>query len=120
MEITVKSTDTFHTFYLKGRLDLASSSELKEKVKEYLKQGRTNIILNLAQVDFINSSGLGTLVSTLKEVRTARGKIVLCCLAPYVKEIFEITQLTHIFDIYVDEGRAQEGFIQSVTMQTNQ
>lgn len=118
MDISVKSTETFHTFYVKGKLDLTSSSEVKEKVKEYLEQGRINIILNLAQVDFINSSGLGTLVSTLKEVRTAKGRIALCCLAPYVQEIFEITQLSHIFDIYVGENEAQAAFGQRKTAAT--
>ncbi len=113
MEITVKSSDNFNTFYLKGRLDLTSSSELKEKVKEYLEQGKVYILLNLAQVDFINSSGLGTLVSTLKEVRSVKGRIALCCLAPYVQEIFEITQLSHIFDIYVSENEARSAFTDS-------
>jgi anti-sigma B factor antagonist len=110
MDITVKSADKYNTFYLKGRLDLTSSSELKEKVREYLDQGKVNIILNLAHVDFINSSGLGTLVSTLKEVRTAKGRIALCSLAPYVQEIFEITQLSHIFDIYPGEEEAFAAF----------
>jgi anti-sigma B factor antagonist len=110
MDITVKSANNCNTFLLKGRLDLTSSSELKEKVKEYLDQGKLNIILNLAHVDFINSSGLGTLVSTLKEVRKARGRIALCSLAPYVQEIFEITQLSHIFDIYPGEDEAQSAF----------
>jgi len=110
MEIKVKSTDNYTIFYLKGRLDLTSSSELKEKVREYLDQGRVYLVLNLAHVDFINSSGLGTLVSTLKEVRTAKGRIALCSLAPYVQEIFEITQLSHIFDIYPGENEALSAF----------
>lgn len=110
MDITIKTAGNCSTFHLKGRLDLTSSSELKEKVKEYLDQGKVNIILDLAQVDFINSSGLGILVSTLKEVRTVKGRIALCSLAPYVQEIFEITQLSHIFDIYPGEEEAFSTF----------
>ncbi|MBD3217086.1 MAG: anti-sigma factor antagonist [candidate division Zixibacteria bacterium] len=119
MEITVKAEEAFHVFHLKGRLDLTSSSELKEKVKEHLEQGKVNILLNMAQVDFINSSGLGTLVSTLKEVRTANGRIALCSLAPYVQEIFEITQLSHIFDIFPGEKEAFAAFGQKKAAHTS-
>lgn len=110
MEITVKSADNYNSFHPKGRLDLTGSSELKQKVKEYLDQGKVNIILNLAQVDFIDSSGLGTLIATLKEVRTAGGGIAMCSLAPYVQEVFEITQLSHNFDIYPGEDEARSTF----------
>jgi anti-sigma B factor antagonist len=120
MDISVKEQNSLCTFYLKGRLDLTSSSELKEKVKESLDQGKLNILLNLTQVDFINSSGLGTLVSTLKEVRTAQGRIALCCLAPYVQEIFEITQLSHIFDIFTGESDAQAALSQKTVSGTTQ
>ncbi|HER00341.1 MAG TPA: anti-sigma factor antagonist [candidate division Zixibacteria bacterium] len=110
MEIKVKTAQVFQVFNLKGRLDLTSSSELKTIVREHLNQGKVNILLNLAQVDFINSSGLGTLISTLKEVRGANGKVALCSLSPYVQEIFEITQLSHIFDIYPGETEALAAF----------
>ena len=106
MEISVKVSDKFCTFQLKGRLDLTSSSELKERVQQCLADGHKNILLNMSQVDFINSSGLGTLVSTLKIVRTDSGRIALSSLAPYVREIFEITQLSHIFDIFENESEA--------------
>ena len=110
MQITVKSAQVFQVFHLKGRLDHTCSPELKSIVKEHLNEGKVNILLNLAQVDFIDSSGLGTLISTLKEVRRANGKIALCNLSPYVQEIFEITQLTHIFDIFPGENEALAAF----------
>jgi len=110
MEIRVSENDSVLTLSLKGRLDFSSSSELKEQILEHVKQGKKNIVLNLDQVDFINSSGLGTLVSILKEVRLAKGKMVLSNLATYVQEIFEITQLSHIFEIFASEAEARETF----------
>ena len=62
------------------------------------------------KVDFINSSGLGALVSILKEVRNSQGSMRLTNLAPYVKEIFDITQLTNIFEIFPDEKQAISSF----------
>ena len=95
---------------LEGRLDLASASALKETSKEVLAKQSKKMILNLGKVDFINSSGLGALVSVLKEVRNNQGAMKLTNLAPYVKEIFDITQLSNIFEIYTDEGKALNSF----------
>ena len=113
MDISVKTTDNCCVFNLKGRLDLTSSAQLKDKVQQNLEEGHKNILLDMSQVDFINSSGLGTLVSTLKVVRTHAGRIVLSSLAPYVQEIFEITQLSHIFEIFESESEACNCFEKS-------
>jgi anti-sigma B factor antagonist len=106
MDITANDVDGILTLALKGRLDFASCSTLKKRILEYVKDGKNNIILNLAQVDFINSSGLGTLVSILKEVRLAKGRLIITNLAAYILEIFEITQLSHIFEIHASEAEA--------------
>lgn len=112
MEIRVTEHVDFITLSLKGRLDIASSASLKDDILRHVGRGQNRIILNLAQVDFINSSGLGTLVSILKEVRLAKGRLVLSNLASYVQEIFEITQLSNIFDIFASEADAQDVFLQ--------
>ena len=66
--------------------------------------------LNLSEVDFINSSGLGVLVSIMKEARLRKGRLTLSNLATYVQEIFEITQLSHIFEIFNSEAEALESY----------
>lgn len=108
MNISSESHDNCTLLRLEGRLDLNSSSKLKEQVKELVSEGSTNVVLELGGVGFVNSSGLGTLVSILKDVRIVKGQMVLCNLAQYVQEIFEITQLSHIFDIYATETEAME------------
>jgi len=95
---------------LDGRLDLTSASALKEASKDVLSNDTKKMVLNLDRVDFINSSGLGALVSILKEVRNSQGTMKLTNLAPYVKEIFDITQLSNIFDIFSDESQALSSF----------
>jgi len=72
------------------------------------------IHLNLAEVDFINSSGLGILVSLMKEIRLHRGRLTLSNLVSYVQEIFEITQLSRIFEIFTSQEEALNSF-QAVT-----
>jgi len=108
MKIEVKRNGDSAQLMLKGRLDLESSASVKEEIRRSLGQGCVKLVLNLQGVEFINSSGLGALVSALKEIRLAKGRLVVCRLAPYVREIFEITQLSHIFEIYATEGEALE------------
>lgn len=110
MEMIVREKGSVTVIQLTGRLDLASGSSLKEQVKKLLAKNDTTIHLNLAQVEFINSSGLGALVSIMKEVRLTKGRLTLSNLASYVQEIFDITQLSHIFEIYQTEDEALASF----------
>ncbi|MFH2055245.1 MAG: STAS domain-containing protein [bacterium] len=118
MEIVTTERDNVVILSLKGRLDFSSSTSLKERVMEMMREGRRQFVINMAQVDFINSSGLGTLVSVLKEVRLAKGRMALAKLGTYVQEIFEITQLSHIFEIFEHEEEAWSA-VQSVPVTVN-
>ena len=110
MEIAKKEEGTVAVLSLKGRLDLASGSQLKEEIRKLFERNLTSIHLNLAEVEFINSSGLGSLVSIMKEVRLVKGRLTLSNLASYVQEIFDITQLSHIFEIFQSEEEALASF----------
>lgn len=110
MEIVVREEGPVAALSLKGRLDLASGAGLKDQVKKMLDKEKSLLHLNLAEVDFINSSGLGVLVSIMKEVRLRKGRLTLSDLAAYVQEIFEITQLSNIFEIFKTEAEALESY----------
>ncbi|HKK20117.1 MAG TPA: STAS domain-containing protein [candidate division Zixibacteria bacterium] len=110
MEISIQEEGGISVLQLKGRLDLASGAGVKEQVKQLLGQEKSLIHLNLSQVDFINSSGLGVLVSIMKEVRMRKGRLTLSELVSYVQEIFEITQLSHIFEIYTSQQEALNSY----------
>jgi len=110
MDIQKRIEGDISILSLEGRLDLTSASSLKDASKIVLENESKKMILNMERVDFINSSGLGALVSILKEVRNSQGSMKLTNLAPYVKEIFDITQLTNIFDIFPDEKQALSSY----------
>jgi anti-sigma B factor antagonist len=114
MEISRRYDDDVAILDVAGRLDLNSSNELKASAREIVSGGNCKLIVNMAKVDFINSSGLGSLVSLLKDVRMNNGRMRLSNLAPFVKEIFEITQLDNIFDIYSDEKNARRSFAETM------
>lgn len=86
-------------FSLDGKLDLNASKPLKEMFDKYL-DDKDSIVLDLDNVDFANSSGLGLLVSLLKTAKGKNKNLYLCALRPYIKELFDVTQLNRIFDIY--------------------
>ncbi len=106
MDYRVEKHESVDVVRISGRLDLVSSNNLKDCVRQRLGEKRTLLVLNMKGVDFINSSGLGALVSILKDVRLVNGRLVLSELAPYVQEIFAITQLSNVFEIHTTEKEA--------------
>lgn len=113
MEIRCVEKHMVTQMTITGKLDLMNAVEVKEKVKASLDRERTMIHIDMSGVDFINSSGLGAMVSMLKEIRLRQGRLTLSNLAPYIVEIFEITQLSNVFEIYetVEEAMASYGGI---------
>jgi len=110
MEFRAESIDHVDVLHLTGRLDLVSSSALKDQVRQRLQDRRNLIVLGCAALDFINSSGLGALISAMKDARLSNGRLVLCALRPFVDEIFEITELKKIIDVYPDVESAVASF----------
>lgn len=110
MEINRKDEQTVAVLALSGRLDLGNGNQLKQNIKEILDSGRTAIHLNLKDLEFVNSSGLGALVSIMKEIRLHRGRLTISDMAEYVREVFDITQLSHIFEIFPTEEEALRSY----------
>lgn len=100
MDIVCSRRDDIAVLTLSGKLDLGNAGEVKTRVKSLLEDQQKIIHFDMTAVDFINSSGLGAMVSMMKEIRMHQGRLTLSNLAPYVKEIFDITQLSNVFEIY--------------------
>lgn len=82
------------------RLDAHNSGELKNRMLSLFEEGKINIVINLSEVRFIDSSGLGALVSGYKNASARNGNLKLCCLQPQVKSMFELTRLHRVFEIF--------------------
>jgi anti-sigma B factor antagonist len=85
------------------------ASLLRDTVKEALATNN-RIVLNLGDVDYIDSTGLGTLAGLYTSVHNANGAIKLMGLTKYVSNLLEITKLLTIFDVYNSEAEAVESF----------
>ncbi|MBL1257272.1 STAS domain-containing protein [Methylocystis sp. Sn-Cys] len=82
------------------RLDAHNSSELKERILRTLEEGGRRLVVDLADVKFIDSSGLGALLSGYKNASQRSGTFVLSGLQPRVRSMFELTRLNRVFEIY--------------------
>jgi anti-sigma B factor antagonist len=89
------------------------SSELRDKVRGLIEQNK-RIILNLAEVSYIDSGGLGTLVALYTTARNAGGAVKLLKLTPRVDDLMQITKLLTVFEVYDNEKEAITSFREGV------
>lgn len=88
-----------------GRLDANIAPDLKKVVSEIVTGGTSRIMLDLEKVQFMDSSGLGAVISSFK-LTGQKGEFVICNMNEAVKEIFALTHMDRLFEIYpnADEG----------------
>ena len=91
---------------LAGEIDMRCSVDLRGKFMELLQKKPPVLIVDMAQVDFMDSSGLATLVEALQWTRRNGGQLKLVALKQRVRSIFEISRLESIFQIYENEAEA--------------
>ena len=96
---------------LSGQIKLGEgSSVLRETVKDLLGKGRKKILLNLADINYIDSSGVGELVSAFTSVRNQGGELKLLHLTKKVHDILQITKLYTVFDVRDNEPAVISAF----------
>ena len=87
-----------------GILDSTQAAEVRTQVSEALATGAKTLLIDLKDTTFIDSSGLGTLISVLKKVRSQGCEMVVCSASPQVKMLFELTSMDQVFQIYEDRA----------------
>ena len=111
MNITTREVSHVTIVDLNGRITLgAETGQLRDSVRQLIAEGKKKIILNLAHVDYIDSSGVGELVSSFTTVRNAGGELKLLSLSKKVSDILQVTKLYTVFDIKEDEFTAVKSF----------
>jgi anti-sigma B factor antagonist len=96
---------------MQGRISLGEeSATVRNLLMDLLSQGHTKILLNMAGVDYVDSSGLGALVSSVTSVRKAGGEMKLVNLSEKVDDLMEVTRLYTVFDIPDNEEAALKSF----------
>ncbi|MCX6068533.1 MAG: STAS domain-containing protein [Chloroflexi bacterium] len=106
MDIKKTSNGSVQILQLKGRFDAHEVGPVKDWLKEQADSGYVRLVVNLSEVNFIDSSALSTLVQGLKHCREKGGDLMLCNLQQPVRVIFELTRLDKAFGIYPSEQAA--------------
>jgi anti-sigma B factor antagonist len=94
-----------------GRITLGEgSSVFRETIKDLVSKGNKKVLLNLADVSYIDSSGIGELVSGFTSVSNAGGNLKLLNLTKRIQDLLQITKLYTVFDVYDSESTAVTSF----------
>jgi anti-sigma B factor antagonist len=107
MKVTTRQVDGVTILDLSGRITLGEGSVLlRDSIRDLLSKGQKSILLNLADVNYIDSSGIGELVSAYTTVRNQGGELKLLNLTKKVHDLLQITKLYTVFDVKDDEATA--------------
>lgn len=109
LDIVVKQEGGVVILICSGCLDSLTSSYLREEVDSQIEAGCRAMIINLLEVEFIDSVGLGTLVVRLHRMVEHGGTIFLVCNRPEIRKMFDVTGLSKIFHIYPSRDEAIRG-----------
>lgn len=111
MKTSNREVDHVSIVDVRGRIVLGGETDmLRRTVRELIAKDKKKIILNLAEVDYIDSSGVGELVASFTAVRNSGGELKLLNLTQKVQDILNVTKLYTVFDIKDDEFKAVKSF----------
>ncbi len=111
LKMTDRMVDGVAVESMDGRIVLGEeSTALREKVKTLLGSGKKKIVLDMANVSYIDSSGLGALVASHTSARAQGATLKLCNLGTKFQEILQVTKLVTVFEVYPSEAAAIASF----------
>jgi anti-sigma B factor antagonist len=111
MKATIRQVDSVTVIDVSGRITLGEGCvQLRQLIREELAKGNKHMLVNLAEVTYIDSSGIGELVSAFTAVSNQGGKLKLLKLTKKVHDLLQITKLYTVFDVHDDETKAISSF----------
>jgi anti-sigma B factor antagonist len=111
LKMTNREVDGVSVVALDGRIVLGEESNaLREKVKSLIAEGKKKVVLNMANITFIDSAGLGTLVASHHSAKSQGAALKLAHLGSKFQEVLQITKLLTVFDVYNTEAEAVSSF----------
>jgi anti-sigma B factor antagonist len=108
--VSVRQADGVSLVDVSGRLTSFETKAFRQMIYSLVKDGHTNIVLNLTDLEYLDSSGVGELARNYMSVVKKGGAMKVVGLAPKVEEILKITQLYQVFPEFPDEASALQSF----------
>jgi anti-sigma B factor antagonist len=115
MKLSINHVNNVCYLTLAGEIDSLSAGLIKDKIQAQIEAQCYNIVVDLTQVKFMDSAGLGVLVSGLKLCSKNGGELVLVGLTENVRELFRITRLDTVFKMFPDRESAAEVFNNTIS-----
>lgn len=100
LEVGEIKNDGIITFELKGRLDSNTSNDFEERLLSSIQNGESKIILDFGNLEYISSAGLRVLLKAARELKGGDGKLLLCALKDYIREVFDLSGFVSFLPIY--------------------
>jgi anti-sigma B factor antagonist len=95
-----------HVIAVGGELDLFTSPKLKQQLADALESGKLQLVVDLSETTFVDSSALGTLIGALRRARERGGRLLLVSQGPEIARTMELTGLDQVFDIHATRAEA--------------
>lgn len=108
MKLSIEKQDPMAIVALNGRLDAAGAPELETRGKALIQEGSNRLLLDFAQVEYVSSAGLRSLLVLAKAVKSAGGALALCGLVPAVRDVMTISGFDNILPLAADRPAALE------------
>jgi anti-sigma B factor antagonist len=116
LKINVRESGNVVILDLNGRITIGEeTASLRDTIKEHVDGGQKNILLNLAEVGYIDSTGLGQFVGSFATVTSRGGQLKLLNLQKKLQELMQITKLITVFETYTNESAAVRSFASAAT-----
>jgi anti-sigma B factor antagonist len=108
LEIDHSSEGDYDILAPHGELDLATYTQLRDRINELLSAGRTNLVMDLSATEFLDSTALGALIGGRRRAYAAGGSFAVVCDRPQLRKLFEVTKLDLVFAVLpsLDDWRA--------------
>jgi anti-anti-sigma factor len=111
MKINTRESGDVRIIELQGKITIgAGDTQLRDAILQSVEEGKRNILLDMAGVTTLDSSGIGELVGSYTTVTNRSGKLKLLHLPSKISDLLQVTQLITIFEVYEDEKQAVESF----------
>lgn len=99
VDLDTNAANGYVVVSVSGEVDVYTAPQLRERLVELIDQGRYHIVVDLSEVEFLDSTGLGVLVGGLRRSRNHDGDLALVCTQPRIMKVFEVTGLNKVFSI---------------------
>lgn len=111
MDVLERRMEGIVVLSVKGRLDSNTSDEFEKRLLSMVLEGETRFILDFEELDYISSAGLRVLLKATKELKKTSGRLCLCSIRDYIREVLDMSGFSSFLPIHPDVGESLKGFV---------